>query len=120
MATMSKAELESRSAEQMAAEDQKAFDGYLDRSNKAQAPEPAKPTGRFATSAEALSAFEKARAGTIEYVKTTGADMRSHGAPLFGGVMTDAYQMLVMIAAHTERHLLQLNEVKAAAGYPQK
>jgi hypothetical protein len=120
MATLAKPELEARSAEQMAAEDKKTFEGYLDRSKKGSAPEPAKPTGRFATGLEAFAAFEKARAATLEYVKTTNGDLRSHGAPLFGGTLTDAYQVLVMTAAHTERHLLQLDEVKGAAGYPKQ
>jgi hypothetical protein len=30
----------------------------------------------------------------------------------------DAYQFLVMIAAHTERHVAQIQEVKATANYP--
>lgn len=120
MATMSRQELEARSAEQLAAEDKKTFEGYLDRSKKGNAPEPAKPTGRYPAAADAYAAFEKARAATIDYAKTTTGDLRSHGAPLFGGTMTDAYQVLVMTAAHTERHLLQLAEVKAAAGFPKQ
>ncbi len=120
MAIPQKPELEARSPDQMAAEDKKMFDGYLDRSTKAQAPEPAKPTGRFATGAEAYAAFDKARAATIDFVKTTDGDLRSHGMPLFAGVMTDAYQLIVMIAAHSERHLLQLQEVKSDAGFPKQ
>jgi hypothetical protein len=115
-----KPELEARTAEQLAAEDKKAFDGYLDRSTKTQAPEPAKPTGRFATGEAAYAAFDKVRTATIDYVKTTDGDLRSHGMPLFQGVMTDAYQLIVMTAAHTERHLLQLQEVKADPGFPKQ
>lgn len=115
-----KPELEARSAEQLAAEDQKMFEGYLDRSKKAQAVEPARPTGRFPTGAAAYEAFEKMRARTIDYVKATDGDLRSHGMPMMGGVMADAYQMIMMLAAHTERHLLQLQEVKTGANFPKQ
>jgi hypothetical protein len=50
-------------------------------------------------------------------VKTTNADMRNHVATLpFGSV--DSYQLVLMIAAHTNRHVAQMNEVKANAAYP--
>lgn len=120
MSIPQKPELEARSAEQLAAEDKKMFEGYLDRSNKAQAIEPARPTGRFPDGAAAYEAFEKMRARTIDYVKTTDGDLRSHGMPMMGGVMADAYQMIMMLAAHTERHLLQLQEVRADANFPKQ
>jgi hypothetical protein len=30
----------------------------------------------------------------------------------------DAYQWLLFLCAHTERHLAQIREVKASAGFP--
>ncbi len=120
MTVPQKAELAARTAGQLAAEDKKMFEGYLDRTNKAQAVEPARPKGRFPTGPSAYEAFEKLRAQTIEYVKTTDGDLRSHGMPMMGGAMADAYQMIVMLAAHTERHLLQLQEVKSDAGFPKQ
>ena len=38
--------------------------------------------------------------------------------PLFKTM--DAYQAMLMLSAHSERHTAQINEVKAAAGYPKK
>jgi hypothetical protein len=32
----------------------------------------------------------------------------------------DVYQMLLMIPAHTERHLAQIKEVKSSPGYPKR
>jgi hypothetical protein len=32
--------------------------------------------------------------------------------------VADTYQALLLIPAHTERHLAQINEVKASAGFP--
>jgi hypothetical protein len=33
---------------------------------------------------------------------------------------SDAYAFLLIMAGHTERHVLQINEVTAAEGYPAK
>ena len=90
----------------------------VDRSRKGQAPEQAKPTGRYATLAAASAAMHEKRAKVIEYVKTTQDPLRAHGAAGPGGKISDVYQFLLMLSAHTERHVLQMNEVKAAAGYP--
>ncbi len=90
-----------------------------DRSRPAQAPEPLKPTNNFPTPEAAKAEFSKRRAGSIEYVRSTKDDLRNHavvsGGPI--GIM-DAYQQLLLMAAHTERHTAQINEVKAATGYP--
>ena len=32
----------------------------------------------------------------------------------------DAYQMFLMLAAHAERHVAQIAEVKASPGYPKR
>ena len=91
-----------------------------DRSSKAQAPEVLKPTGRFSTKEELLEAFKTARARTLEYASTTNDPLKTHVAPhpVFGEMT--AYQWLVFIAAHADRHLAQLNEVQADGNYPKK
>lgn len=111
-------ELQARTAEQIKAADEGILGAVVDRSKKAQAPEPAKPAGRYATLAEATSAVHEKRAKVIEYAKTTQDGLRAHGAAGPGGQVADAYQYILILAAHTERHVLQMNEVKAAAGYP--
>lgn len=90
-----------------------------DRSHKAQAPAPLVPTGRW-TPSEALDHFLKGRAKTIEFLKTT-PDLRAHvtdqnplGAPM------DAYEFVLFIGAHSERHTKQILEVKADPNYPKK
>ncbi len=66
---------------------------------------------------EALAAFKKQRADLIEMVKTSNADMRNHVVQLpFGSI--DGYQLVLMIAAHTNRHVAQMDEVKANAAFP--
>jgi hypothetical protein len=92
--------------------------GVLDRSKKATAPEPITPAGgKFATPAEAAREFTARRDKTIAYVKTTQDDLRIHTAPGPLGPM-DAYQFLLLIAAHAGRHTLQIKEVEANPAYP--
>jgi hypothetical protein len=89
-----------------------------DRSRKAQAPEFLKPTGRFADRAAVTKAFEDARKNTMEYVKTTQDDLRDHFGPhpMLGTM--DAYQWILLISAHSERHTKQIEEVKADPNFP--
>src|SRR5271156_6269164 len=90
-----------------------------DRSHKAQAPPPIVPTGRW-TPAESLDHFLKSRATTIEFMKTT-PDLRAHVTdqnPL--GMPLDAYEFLLLISAHSERHTKQILEVEADPNFPKK
>ena len=88
-----------------------------DRSRKFSAPEPLVPSGKFATPAEALEFFKKERAETIKLAGST-ADFRNHVAkhPAFGHV--DAYGWFLITSGHSERHTLQIEEVKADPGFP--
>jgi hypothetical protein len=89
-----------------------------DRSQKAQAPEPIVPSGKFNTPAEAAAEFVKRRDRNIAYVRTTQDDLRVHifkGPPLGSA---DAYQFMLLMAAHSARHTAQIREVQANAGYP--
>lgn len=92
----------------------------VDRSGKAQAPEMLKPSNRWKTRDELIAHFKESRDRNIAFVESTDEDMRAHVAPhpVFGPL--DAYQWLLGLSAHSERHTLQLNEVKTLAGYPRK
>lgn len=89
-----------------------------DRSQKAKAPESLNPTGKFATRKELIEAFKLTREKTINYVKTTKDSLKNHVVPhpTFGDLT--AYQWLVMIPAHANRHVDQLEEVKALNNFP--
>jgi hypothetical protein len=91
-----------------------------DRSHKAQAPEFLKPTNRWATREELTKAFEDSRKATMDYVRTTNDDLRDHFGPhpVFGTL--DAYQWILLISAHSERHTKQIDEVKADANFPKE
>jgi DinB superfamily len=71
----------------------------------------------FKSVEEAMAAFKAQRAQLIEMVKTDNSDMRNHVSALpFGSI--DAYQMILLIAGHTNRHVAQIEEVKANAAFP--
>jgi hypothetical protein len=89
-----------------------------DRSTKFKAPGALEPAGKVRPKAETVAAFEATRAKTLEYVRTTQDALREHGSGTPPQV-TSAYQLVLMLSGHTERHTAQLLEVKAAAGYPQ-
>lgn len=90
------------------------------RTVKVQAPEMLKPTNRWATRDELVKAFNASRDKTIEYIKTTQDDLHSHFGPHPVFKDMDGYQWLVLIAGHSERHTLQILEVKADTNYPKK
>jgi len=91
-----------------------------DRTYRAHAPESLKPNNKFATKKELMEAFTTTRERTAFYVATTNDSLKDHIAahPLFGELTT--YQWLVMIPAHANRHVDQLEEVKAAEDFPLK
>lgn len=94
--------------------------GVEDRSHKSKtfaALEPA--NAPYKTLAEAAAAFKENREKLIAYVQTTNDDLRNHVSTLQMGTF-DAYQLLLLIAAHTNRHTQQIEEVKASAGFPKK
>lgn len=91
-----------------------------DRSRKASAPEALKPSNKFPTHQAIVNHFKASRDRTIDYIRTTEDDMRSHFGPAGDGKFLDAYQWILMTSAHTNRHVQQILEVKASPGYPTK
>jgi hypothetical protein len=94
------------------------INAVTDRSHKMQAPEFLQPDGKFSGEEAALAAFLSRRDSTIAYFDTTKAALKDHFIthPVFGTV--DCYQGLLMLAAHSERHTRQLEEVMASPGFP--
>ena len=99
------------------ADDERLMQRMTDRTRKVTAAESELPKGAYGSPADAVQAFAAARAATIEWAAATQADLRGHGVKSQGG-FTDAYQFLLTIAAHTTRHLAQIDEVKAAGNFP--
>ena len=105
-------------------EDLKALDELVlqkitDRTVKAQAPEPLLPNNRYGSPKDSLKHFQESRAKTIAFLKET-KDLRQHAIDGPLGKKLDGYQWVLFIAAHSERHTKQINEVKADPGFPKK
>ncbi|MGC1617700.1 MAG: DinB family protein [Candidatus Acidiferrum sp.] len=88
-----------------------------DRSQKAQAPEPLVPTNRYGSPEGSLKHFLESRTATEEFLKNTPG-LRDHAVDSPIGMKLDAYQFVLFIAAHSERHTKQILEVKADPNYP--
>ena len=87
------------------------------RKTKAQAPDEIKPSNRFGSPQGSIDHFVESRAKTIEFVKDTPG-LRDHAADAPDGHKWDAYEFVLLIAAHSERHTNQIKEVKADPNYP--
>lgn len=91
--------------------------GLVDRSSKFKAPEPLIPTNRFGTPAAAIEAFKKERAETIK-LAAGHPNLRTHGSKHFIFGPLDGYGWFLFTSGHSERHTLQIEEVKANENYP--
>lgn len=90
-----------------------------DRTQKVQAPEPIQPKQRLGSRAQVMAAYRDRRAQTLDYAQKTNDDLRSRVGDSPLGPL-DAYQWLLFVAAHNERHLGQIREVKAHASFPKQ
>ncbi len=101
------------------AKDALIVESLQDRSERRDAPGHAVPTGGVAR-AEALAEFSRRRARSLEFATTTDAPLRAHHLdhhrPMYGAL--DAYQWLLYIPMHHQRHLAQIAEIRAAPGFP--
>jgi len=91
-----------------------------DRSVKAKAPEFLQPKRRWPDRETLIAHFKQSRDRNIAYIQTTEDDLRSHfmDHPLLKTI--DAYQVMLLLSAHCERHTAQIEEVKADPHYPKQ
>ncbi len=99
--------------------DQQVIAATQDRSKKFSANERGLPTGRWSSREEVLKNFEQTRARTLDLIKAAPDDLRYRLAmnPAAGQPI-DGFQWLLFASAHCERHLAQIQGVKAEAAYP--
>jgi hypothetical protein len=86
----------------------------IDRTKRTTTGEARVPTGKGDVNGS-LGVFRKLRGEMKEYAKATGDDLRSR--KLLEGNM-DVYQWFLMISTHSQRHILQIREIKAHPNYP--
>jgi len=105
--------------EDVAAIDEMVLKMIPDRTNKAQAPDPLKPTNRYGSAEGSLKHFAEARTTTEDLLKKT-PDLREHAIDSPLGKKLDAFEWILFIGAHSERHTKQILEVKADPNFPKK
>ena len=88
------------------------------REQKFQAPEPIKPKKLLADPTEYIAQFKASRDKHIAYIDTTQDSLRDHVAPHPAAGPLDAYQWILLMSGHTERHVMQILEVKADPNFP--
>lgn len=88
------------------------------RNGRVNSPEKLIPTGKYPDIQDAINTFRKQRELTIEYINSTTDDLHNHfwNHPATGVV--DLYQTIVLMSAHLERHIKQIEEVKLAKDFP--
>ena len=87
----------------------------IDRTNRARTGEARVPKGKWDDVRASLGEFRKLRTTMRGYAKTTQDDLRSRA--LLEGNM-DVYQWFLMISTHSQRHILQIREIKEHVKYP--
>lgn len=88
------------------------------RSHRVKVPVEIKPYGHTGSPEEFAEAFRATRADSIEYAKTTQDPLHWRVSPHFVLGDFDGAQWLEIVAEHCDRHRQQIEEVKAAPGYP--
>lgn len=89
----------------------------VDRTTKVKTQKPFEPTGKYGSHEATLMAFKAKRAENITFVKESNADFRNRVQEFpFGTV--DAYQVLLFMSAHSERHVRQIEEIKYSTDFP--
>ncbi len=90
-----------------------------DRSHKISAPEPLVPSNKYGSPAGSVTHFVESRAKTEAFLENTpGLRLHATDAPGPMGVKLDAYEWVLFLTAHSERHLKQILEVKADPNFP--
>jgi hypothetical protein len=111
---------EKKDAAKAKAGDEAIMKRMADRSQRAQAPEQAVPTGQWPDRKQLVKEFDARRKTTIDFVRATPADLRAYffdAGPLAG---SDYYQILLVISSHTQRHIAQMREVMTDPNFPKK
>lgn len=99
--------------------DESVLKNIASRAHKAKSPEMFVPTGRFGQGGAEVAKFKEARGETLDWVRKTDIDLRSHFMPSPVGTL-DCVQWIFYTSAHTERHVAQILEVKTDPQFPKK
>lgn len=87
----------------------------IDRTRREKAIPSEDVKGQLQDLSAGLKALRELRAEMLRYVRSTSDDLRSRIVPRQG---CDAYQWLLLITSHCQRHILQIREIKSNPGFP--
>jgi len=104
--------------EEVKGKDDLILEKTIDRSQKFQAPEMLRPTHQWPSRDDLIAHFKESRDRTIAYVESTQDNLREHFVPHPAFKLLDGYQWILLISAHSHRHTLQIEEVKANPNFP--
>ncbi|WP_421765394.1 DinB family protein [Ekhidna sp.] len=86
-----------------------------DRTSSTKTTEEFEPTGKYGNHSLTVIEFKDKREKHIEYIRTTTDDLRNHFVN-FGSA--DAYQLLLYMSSHSERHLQQIKQILNNKDFP--
>jgi hypothetical protein len=89
----------------------------IDRTQRQKAIAAEDVKGKMRDLAAGLEALRKVHGQMLEYVRTTDEDLRGHVVEREG---SDAYQWMLLISTHAQRHILQIREIKADPKFPRR
>lgn len=89
-----------------------------DRGRPMEAPEFVRPSGRWASPAAAVAAFQESRDRMIALRDRLAGNLRDYCAPhpILG--ILDGYQWMLFVGTHLDRHIEQIAEIKVTPGFP--
>jgi hypothetical protein len=99
--------------------DDAVINAITDRTHKVKTGEAFVPSGKFGSIDGILKEFNAKRKSHFDYMNTTQDDLRNHYAQTPFGTM-DAFQVVLFMSGHCERHTKQMQEVMADANFPKK
>jgi len=89
----------------------------IDRTQRTTTGEARVPRDQFPNLKASLASFKKLRAEMMKVAKESPEDLRGRQ---FLTASQDLYQWFLMISTHSQRHILQIREVKAHKNFPKK
>lgn len=75
------------------------------------------PQNNFGNYSETVKAFKQRRKANLSFVKSTDQDLRNRYCQFPFGTI-DAYQTILFLSGHVQRHTDQIKEVMAAGKFP--
>ena len=89
----------------------------IDRTQRATTGEARVPRDQFPDMKSSLASFKQLRAEMMQMAKETPEDLRARQDLT---ASQDLYQWFLMISTHSQRHIMQIREVKAHTAFPKR